>query len=101
MELRGCLWHEGVNGLGIGPNWMRWCLPYRKKFGKAARKHDECYDVKGDREARKAYDLLFLCSCLTVSKNALQRVMAYVYYALVRAFGWAFYRYDKVLIIKK
>lgn len=95
MGLRGCLWHEGVNGLGVGPMCLRRWLPCRKRFDKAARKHDECYDTRGDGEARKVYDLLFLCSCLSASDTALQRLFAYVYYALVRAFGWAFYRYDR------
>lgn len=95
MTFKGCLWHEGSNGLGVGPMWLRRCLPYRKRFDKAARKHDECYDTRGDGEARKAYDLLFLCSCLSVSDTALQRMVAYVYYMLVRLFGWAFYRYDR------
>lgn len=75
--------------------WLRLLLPYRKRFDKAARKHDECYDTRGDGESRKAYDLLFLCSCLSVSDTAFQRMVAYVYYALVRMFGWAFYRYDR------
>lgn len=95
MGLRGCLWHEGSNGLGVGPIWLRKLLPYRKRFDKAARKHDECYDTKGDGEARKAYDLLFLCSSLSASDTMMQRMVAYVYYALVCLFGWAFYRYDR------
>lgn len=52
-------------------------------------------DTLGDGEARKAYDLLFLCTCLSVSDTALQRMVAYVYYVLVRLFGWAFYRYNR------
>lgn len=95
MTLRGCLWHPGTDGLGVGPMWLRRYLPYRKRFGKAARKHDECYDTRGDGEARKAYDLLFLCSCLSVSDTGMQRMVAYVYYALVRLFGCAFYRYNR------
>ena len=95
MRIRGCLWHKGSNGLGVGPMWLRRWLPYRKTFDAAARKHDECYDTRGDGESRKAYDLLFLCSCLSVSDTALQCMVAYVYYALVRLFGWAFYRYDR------
>lgn len=95
MTLRGCLWHEGSNGLGVGPMWLRRWLPYRKTFDAAARKHDDCYDTCGDGESRKAYDLLFLCSCLSVSGTTLQCMVAYAYYALVRMFGWAFYRYDR------
>lgn len=22
MRLKGCFWHEGSNGLGIGPKWL-------------------------------------------------------------------------------
>ena len=40
MRLKGCLWHEGSNGLGVGPIWLRLLLPYRKLFDKAARIHD-------------------------------------------------------------
>lgn len=95
MKLKGIFWHEGSNGLGVSPMLLRSLLPYRKRFDKAARKHDECYDTRGDGEARKAYDLLFLCSCLSVSDTAMQRMVAYVYYVLVRLFGWAFYRYGR------
>ena len=38
--LKGLLWHEGSNGLGIGPIWLRRLLPYRKLFDSAARIHD-------------------------------------------------------------
>ena len=92
MKIKGIFYKPGINGLGVR-GFHR--LPYRKRFDKAARKHDECYDTRGDRESRKAYDLLFLCSCLSVSDTALQCMVAYVYYALVRLFGWAFYRYDR------
>lgn len=95
MTLKGFLWHEGVNGLGVGPVWLRFLLPCRKMFDKAARQHDECYDTRGDGEERKMYDLLFLYACLTASHNAFQRIMAYVYYSLVRLFGWMFFRYNK------
>ncbi len=95
MRLRGCFWHKGSNGLGVGPMWLRRWLPCRKAFDAAARKHDEWYDTKGDGWARELADLLFLCSCLSVSDTAFQRMVAYVYYALVRLFGWAFYRYGR------
>ena len=93
--LKGCLWHQGINGLGVGPMWLRRWLPYRKAFDKAARKHDEWYDTQGDGWARELDDLLFLCECLKVSKTSLQRLFAYLYFLLVRTFGWAFYRYNK------
>ena len=83
MKIKGALWKKGVNGLGVGPMWLRKLLPYRKLFDKAARKHDECYDTSGDGEERKAYDLLFLCSCLSVSNTPMQRIAAYIYFVLV------------------
>ena len=91
--LKGLLWHEGSNGLGVGPIWLRKLLPYRKLFDSAARIHDQCYDTKGD--SRKLYDLLFLYNCLKVSTNPLQKLVAYIYYILVRLFRWLFYRYNK------
>ena len=68
MRIKGCLWHEGSNGLGVGPMWLRRWLPYRKTFDTAARKHDDWYDTKGDGWARELDDLLFLCECLKVAK---------------------------------
>ena len=38
--IKGLLWHEGSNGLGVGPIWLRRLLPYRRLFDKAARIHD-------------------------------------------------------------
>lgn len=95
MRIRGCLWHEGSNGLGVGPMWLRRWLPYRKTFDAAARKHDEWYDMEGDGWARELDDLLFLYECLKASKTSLQRLFAYLYFLLVRLFGWAFYRYGR------
>ena len=91
--LKGILWNEGSNGLGVGPIWLRKLLPYRKLFDSAARIHDQCYDTKGN--SRKLYDLLFLYNCLKVSTNPLQKLVAYIYYILVRLFRWLFYRYNK------
>lgn len=95
MRIRGCFWHEGSNGLGVGPIWLRRWLPYRKTFDAAARKHDEWYDTKGDGWARELDDLLFLYECLKATKTPTQRLFAYLYFLLVRMFGWAFYRYDR------
>ena len=95
MRIKGCLWHEGSNGLGVGPMWLRRWLPYRKAFDAAARMHDEWYDTKGDGWARELDDLLFLYECLKASKTSMQRLFAYLYFLLVRIFGWAFYRYNK------
>ena len=95
MHLKGYLWHQGINGLGVGPMWLRRWLPYRKTFDAAARKHDEWYDTKGDGWARELDDLLFLYESLKVSKTPMQRFFAYLYFLLVRMVGWMFYRYNK------
>ncbi len=95
MMLKGCFWHKGSNGLGVGPMWLRRWLPYRKAFDDAARKHDDWYDTKGDGWARELDDLLFLYECLRVDKTPMQRLFAYLYFLLVRMFGWMFYRYDR------
>ena len=95
MRLKGCLWHKGSNGLGVGPMWLRRWLPYRKRFDKAARKHDAEYDEQGDWKDRREDDILFLQSLLEVSETTLQVSVAVVYFYLVRLFGWLFYRYKK------
>lgn len=95
MTLRGCLWHEGTNGLGVGPMWLRRWLPCRKRFDKAAREHDAWYDTQGDGWARELDDLLFLMNCLKVSETVPQQMMAIIYYGIVRVFRWMFFRYDK------
>ena len=95
MRIRGCLWHKGSNGLGVGPMWLRLLLPYRKTFDAAARKHDECYDTRGDGESRKAYDLCFFADMVSWCENWRQLMMAHVYFVAVRLFGWMFFRYDK------
>lgn len=95
MCLRGCFWHEGSNGLGVGPVWLRRWLPCRKAFDTAARMHDECYDTQGDGDMRKMADYVFLFEMLKACYKPWQRGMAYVYFGLVRGFGWMFYRYEK------
>ena len=92
MRLKGVLWKPGVNGLGV---WGIRCLPYRKRFDKAARKHDAEYDERGDWKDRREFDILFLQSMLEVSETTLQVSVAIVYFYLVRLFGWLFYRYKK------
>ena len=93
--LKGCIWHKGSNGLGIGPLWLRRWFPYRKKFDAAARKHDMEYDELGDWKDRREYDILFLQSLLEISVTTLQVSVAIVYFYLVRLFGCWFYRYNK------
>ena len=92
MRLKGALWKPGVNGLGV---WGIRCLPYRKRFDAAARKHDAEYDERGDWKDRREFDILFLQSMLEVSETTLQVSVAVVYFYLVRLFGWMFYRYKK------
>ena len=94
MRLRGALWHEGSNGLGVGPMWLRRCLPYRQRFRYAAIQHDMAYDSNGDGEYRRFADYAFLAMCLSASDNWLQRLTAWVYFVAVRLFGWLYYRYD-------
>ena len=95
MRLRGALWHEGSNGLGVGPMWLRRCLPYRQRFRYAAIQHDMAYDCNGDGEHRRFADWSFLAMCLSVSDNGLQRLTAWVYFVAVRMFGWLYYRYGR------
>ena len=95
MRLKGCLWHEGSNGLGVGPMWLRRWLPYRKAFDAAARKHDEGYDQGGEYIARLYYDLCFFADMASWCENWRQLMMAHVYFVAVRLFGWMFFRYDK------
>lgn len=93
--LKGCLWHEGSNGLGVGPMWLRKLLPYRQLFDKAAREHDRRYDTQGNGTLRKVYDVGFLINCLCVCRTTWQCVTAWTYFILCRMFGWMFYRYDR------
>jgi hypothetical protein len=96
MSLKGCFWHKGSNGLGVGPKWLRAWLPYRILFNSAAVKHDSSYDIKGGNwYLRAVADLGFLHDMLKVSCNMEEKVMALAYYILVRMFGWMFYRYDR------
>lgn len=96
MRLNGCLWHEGISGLGVGPEWLRWWLPYRKLFDSAARQHDAAYDAGVTEADRKIADDAFKDGMLRVSKTPCAVLMSAVYYCAVRAFGWAFFRYDKI-----
>lgn len=94
-KLRGIFWKPGANGLGIGPKWLRWFLPCRKRFHEAALLHDVEYDEVGDWKTRLEDDILFFQNMLEASVNTLQVSIAMVYFYLVRMFDWAFYRYDR------
>ena len=96
-KLRGMLWKPGVNGLGV--RGMH-CLPYRRRFDAAARKHDAEYDEKGGGKDRREYDIIFLQSMLEVCETTLQVSVAVVYFYAVRLFGWMFYRYTRTAACK-
>lgn len=92
MRLRGILWKEGVNGLGVRGFH---CLPCRQRFDDAARLHDEAYDRRGGWEDRRFADINFLCRCVRRSATTWQVTLAVLYFYAVRLFGWLFYRYDR------
>jgi hypothetical protein len=94
-KLRGMLWKPGVNGLGVGPKWLRRLLPYRKRFHEAALHHDVRYDKRGGDKERCKYDIAFLEDMIYDSSSTLQVSVAVVYFYAVRVFGWLFYRYDR------
>lgn len=96
MSLKGCFWHKGSNGLGVGPKWLKSFLPYRILFHIPAIIHDDNYDVKGGTWVTRAHaDTIFLHDMLEVSTNIEERLIAIIYYILVRIFGWMFYRYNR------
>ena len=99
-RIKGCLWKEGVNGLGVGPAWLRRLVPYRDRFDTAARVHDDEYDQKGDGHMRFLFDKYLLENMLRRSGNDVQAVFSVVYFVLVRAFGWLFYRYDREISLR-
>lgn len=98
MTLKGILWRPGVNGLGVGNMWINRLLPYRKRFGMAARVHDRYYDMEeGSPQLRRAADWTFLMDmgCECGGRSEWPYVMAVIYYVAVRLFGWLFYRYSR------
>ncbi len=95
MRLKGCLWHKGSNGLGVGPMWLRLLLPYRKRFDAAACQHDTNYDLQGTGKDRFMYDKMLLRDMALDSETDIQVLFSIVYYLSVRCFGWLFYRYDR------
>ena len=99
-RIKGCLWKEGVNGLGVGPAWLRRLVPYRELFDTAARIHDGEYDQKGDGHMRFLFDKYLLKNMLRRSGNDVQAVFSVVYFVCVRMFGWLFYRYDREISLR-
>lgn len=96
MALKGIFWKSGVNGLGIGSSRINSLLPCSDLFYYAACRHDVNYDCNGDEDTRKMADYVFLMDMLKACYRPWQRIVAYVYFGLVRVWGWMFYRYDKI-----
>ena len=94
MRLRGVLWKPGVNGLGVGPMWMRMLLPYRNRFDGASKEHDRRYDDGGTWRDRKTADFVLLTDMVRLCENDLQVMFSIGYYFMVRLFGWLFFRYN-------
>ena len=94
-RIKGCLWKAGINGLGVGPAWLRRLVPYRERFDTAARIHDNEYDQRGDGHMRFLFDKYLLENMLRRSENDVHAMFSAVYFVCVRAFGWLFYRYDR------
>lgn len=90
MKIKGCLWKEGVNGLGVRGIHK---LPYRKLFDKAARIHDSNYDDGCNSYNRYIADTDFLMDCISVCSNDIQSFFAIFYFIIVRLFGWLFFNY--------
>ena len=80
MTLRGCLWHEGFNGLGVGPMWLRRWLPYRERFDAAACQHDTNYDLQGTGKDRFMYDKMLLRDMALDSETDIQVLFSIVYW---------------------
>lgn len=94
-RIKGCLWKEGANGLGVRlPLAGTLPLPYRRLFDVAAREHDRRYDLGGGGGDRRFADLLFLWDCAAVCRTDTQAAMAMLYYTMVRLFGWLFFNYN-------
>lgn len=94
LQLKGCLWKPGINGLGVRGLH---CLPYRKRFDCAARNHDKMYDCGGTWKDRRRVDIIFLGQCVNCSRTTFQVTVSVIYFYAVRLLGWAFFRYDKQL----
>ena len=93
MTIKGILYKRGVNGLGVGPMWMRMLLPYRHRFDDAAKEHDGRYDACGTWRDRRMADFMLLTDMVRLCGNDLQVIFSIGYYFMVRAFGWLFFKY--------
>lgn len=68
-------------------------LPYARRFANAAAFHDWAYDHMGDEWGRRWADLEFFELMLDECDTVFQAFFAFLYFALVWVFGWAFFRY--------
>ena len=70
-----------------GPFWMpEWARPCNK-FNEACKQHD--LDYTECKKTRKQADEDFLAAMLKVCDGAGDKSIAYSYYGMVRAMGWA------------
>ena len=95
MRIRGLLWREGENGLGVNILGFHPKLPYSVLFDKPARQHDRMYDNGGDGWNRAFYDEMFGQWMWRYSHTVSQRIFCIIYYISVRLFGWLFFNYTK------
>lgn len=76
-------------GPAVLPWWIRDLFPFSKEFNIAARAHDNLYNGYLPREEAD-YVFFHLCSDACISIAMVN--MAYIYFYLVRVFGWIFYK---------
>lgn len=93
-SLKGILWKEGINGLGVSLCGMPPIpLPYCERFDLAARSHDADYDKGCDGKDRKKADYDFLVGMVEDCDNVLQVMFAVFYFIMVRLFGSLFFKH--------
>lgn len=73
------------------PNWLKKWLS--KRFNYACCLHDTAYSEKN--LDRKTVDKRFLQRMLRVSQTRKDKIIAHVYYGLVRVFGWISWKLAK------
>ena len=91
-----------MSGNGCGPSWMpRWIKSalFDWFFEASCARHDEGYEEGGTEARRKVCDDKFLEAMRmdTLRYRGAQRLLrwsqAYVFYAMVRVFGWMTFKY--------
>lgn len=75
--------------IGLGISWL-WKLPDTHPFYFAGVNHDRAYDLKISKTSYEA-DQVFLKECLSVANTAWLKAQAYLFYGLVRV--WGYYRW--------